>query len=109
MSGDVRKCMFCGTVESRHYNVPWHSFCPEPPAPELHEIVAALAVTTWTCPHCGREQDVWGEGAVNGWMDCQSVDGCPASWLSLDLGIAEALGLTAPVPAGPGSEGKAER
>lgn len=41
----------------------------DPPSPE--EEVEADVVTSWICRSCGCEQDVWGEGAVYSWMDCQ--------------------------------------
>jgi hypothetical protein len=44
-----------------------------PPLPE--EMAEALAVTEWTCPFCGADQDVWGEGALYSWMQ---VHGLPA-------------------------------
>lgn len=61
--------------------------------PEAHEVAAALAVTSWTCPYpeCEADNDVWGEGAVNHWMECQACG--RSAWLSLNLGIAEELGL----------------
>lgn len=51
---------------------------PEPPMlPEPHEIALALVTTEWTCPFCQYHQDVWGEGAIQTWMECGSC-GKPA-------------------------------
>lgn len=77
----------CGLPESLHWRVNGaHEFTPPRRPPEPHEVVPALVVTSWTCHACGADNDVWGEGAVNGWMECA----CGAeSWLSLDRGIAE--------------------
>lgn len=38
--------------------------------PKPEEIADALVVTSWTCPFCKAENDVWGEGAVFSWMEC---------------------------------------
>lgn len=42
----------------------------DPPQP--HQVADALVVTSWTCPHCKADNDVWGEGAVFSWMECST-------------------------------------
>lgn len=72
----------CRLTEDKHWRANnSHMFHPPPATPEPHEIVPAMVVTSWTCHACGADNDVWGEGAVGGWMDCSCG---AASWLSLD-------------------------
>lgn len=40
--------------------------------PRPEEIADAHVQTDWTCPYCGADNDVWGEGAVFSWMECMS-------------------------------------
>lgn len=38
--------------------------------PQRHELASAMAITEWICPFCGADNDVWGEGALESWMEC---------------------------------------
>lgn len=52
----------------------------ETPDPSM--VVAAMTVTEWTCHACGEDNDVWGEGAIENWMDCGHCSA--SSYLSMD-------------------------
>lgn len=96
------RCELCGVENHAHYrNQRCRSFLPPEDLPEPHECVPALAVTSWTCRTCGYEQDVWGEGAIESWMDCQNPECGVPSYLDFTLGIHEALGIN-PQTAGAG-------
>ena len=63
---------YCSKPESQHYPGYGHPFAPPPAQPKPGEIAKASAVTEWTCPHCGVDNDVHGEGALYSWMECTS-------------------------------------
>ena len=47
--------------------------------PADNEIAVAEVLTQWTCPFCGEDNEVAGEGAVDSWMECS---GCQRNaWL----------------------------
>lgn len=80
--GHERRCTF--TIV-QHRDSPWikHEFDGGEADPAPWDYVPALAHTEWTCPYCGEDNDVWGDGAINSWMECS---GCFRNmFLSLDL------------------------
>lgn len=52
--------------------------------PRDDEMASALVTTEWICPRCLAENDVWGEGAVDSWMECSNC--LVMSFLVLDPG-----------------------
>lgn len=59
-----------------------HDFEEPAPRPYDHERVPAMIRTEWRCHACKAENDVWGTGATEGYMECGS---CGAySWLDFD-------------------------
>jgi hypothetical protein len=50
--------------------------------PYDHEVVPAMITTEWHCHRCHQHNDVWGDGAMDGYMECGH---CGAySWLVFD-------------------------
>lgn len=59
-----------------------HDFVAPAPRPYDHERVPAMITTEWRCHVCGADNDVWGTGATEGYMECGS---CGAwSWLDFN-------------------------
>ena len=78
----------CGHLLSSHLKANYrHEFQGPEPDPGPWDIVPALVHTEWTCPHCGEDNDVWGEGAINSWMECSN---CRIQmYLSLDAYLSD--------------------
>ncbi len=78
-------CQDCGRPRKSHSSDPYSRGCrlfnPRPRDPEPHEVVECEVITSWTCWSCGKDNDVYGEGAAHSWMECGY---CPEySWLSI--------------------------
>ena len=70
-------CLECGNTRREHSLDPnrpswqrWHPFKSRASLPKSEDLAEALVITEWTCPRCGEDNDVWGEGAVFSWMEC---------------------------------------
>jgi hypothetical protein len=80
----------CGRPRSEHRDgfmdlrpeVIDHDYDQPPLRPYDHERVPCMITTEWRCHACGADNDVWGTGADEGYMECGSCG--RLSWLTFD-------------------------
>lgn len=58
-------------------------------SPQPGQMAEAAVITYWTCPRCRADNDVWGEGAIETWMECKHCH--VEAYLNFDPDYASAI------------------